>query len=71
MRDKEVGDSGEKDFGEGLQHELNNPLTGILGNAELLLSDQRRRTWNCRSSRKHASRRLRTWPFACERSYGA
>jgi len=29
-----VGD----DFGEVLRHELNNPLTGILGNAELLLA---------------------------------
>jgi signal transduction histidine kinase len=26
------------DFGELLRHEMNNPLTGILGNAELLLS---------------------------------
>lgn len=26
------------DFGEALRHELNNPLTGILGNAELLLA---------------------------------
>lgn len=26
-----------RDFGEVLHHELNNPLTGILGNAELLL----------------------------------
>lgn len=31
------------DFGEVLRHELNNPLTGILGNAELLLADIRRR----------------------------
>jgi signal transduction histidine kinase len=31
-----------KDFGEVLRHELNNPLTGILGNAELLLSEIRR-----------------------------
>lgn len=29
-------------FGEILRHELNNPLTGILGNAELLLADARR-----------------------------
>jgi len=29
-------------FGEILRHELNNPLTGILGNAELLLSEVRR-----------------------------
>ena len=27
----------DEDFGEVLRHELNNPLTGILGNAELLL----------------------------------
>jgi signal transduction histidine kinase len=26
-----------KDFGEILRHEINNPLTGVLGNAELLL----------------------------------
>jgi signal transduction histidine kinase len=30
------------DFGEVLRHELNNPLTGILGNAELLLLEARR-----------------------------
>ena len=29
-------------FGELLRHELNNPLTGILGNAELLLAEIRR-----------------------------
>jgi signal transduction histidine kinase len=28
-----------KDFAEVLRHELNNPLTGILGNAELLLTE--------------------------------
>ncbi len=33
----------EADFGELLRHELNNPLTGILGNAELLLAEVRRR----------------------------
>lgn len=32
-----------EDFGELLRHELNNPLTGILGNAELLLSEIRRK----------------------------
>jgi signal transduction histidine kinase len=31
-----------KDFGEVLRHELNNPLTGILGNAELLLVEVHR-----------------------------
>jgi signal transduction histidine kinase len=31
-----------EDFGEILRHELNNPLTGILGNAELLLAEIRR-----------------------------
>ena len=30
------------DFGEALRHELNNPLTGILGNAELLLAECKR-----------------------------
>ena len=30
-------------FGEILRHELNNPLTGILGNAELLLAEVRRK----------------------------
>ena len=29
-------------FGEVLHHGLNNPLTGILGNAELLLAEMRR-----------------------------
>lgn len=37
------GDGGEEDFGEVLRHELNNPLTGILGNAELLLAEIRRK----------------------------
>jgi signal transduction histidine kinase len=32
------------DFGEVLRHELNNPLTGILGNAELLLSEIQRKS---------------------------
>jgi signal transduction histidine kinase len=32
-----------EDFGEVLRHELNNPLTGILGNAELLLAEVHRR----------------------------
>jgi signal transduction histidine kinase len=31
----------ESDFGEILRHEVNNPLTGILGNAELLLAEFR------------------------------
>ena len=32
-----------EDFGEVLRHELNNPLTGILGNAELLLAELHRK----------------------------
>src|SRR5713101_4580594 len=36
-------DEVEEDFGEVLRHELNNPLTGILGNAELLLGEERRK----------------------------
>jgi len=35
-------DAAQEDFGEILRHELNNPLTGILGNAELLLTEIRR-----------------------------
>ncbi len=38
---------GREDFGEVLRHELNNPLTGILGNAELLLSEIRRKSDGC------------------------
>lgn len=37
------GDAGMATFGEVLRHELNNPLTGILGNAELLLAEVRRK----------------------------
>jgi signal transduction histidine kinase len=40
---KDVFGDGEEDFGEVLRHELNNPLTGILGNAELLLAEIRRK----------------------------
>jgi signal transduction histidine kinase len=36
-------DAVSEDFGQVLRHELNNPLTGILGNAELLLAEVRRK----------------------------
>jgi signal transduction histidine kinase len=36
-------DASVEGFGEVLRHELNNPLTGILGNAELLLAEVRRK----------------------------
>ena len=39
----ECNEDREEDFGEVLRHELNNPLTGILGNAELLLAEIRRK----------------------------
>lgn len=39
----ECDEGREEDFGEVLRHELNNPLTGILGNAELLLAEIRRK----------------------------
>lgn len=39
----EIFESEEEDFGEVLRHELNNPLTGILGNAELLLAEIHRK----------------------------
>jgi signal transduction histidine kinase len=38
VRGESMGQSEDaRDFGEVLRHELNNPLTGILENAELLL----------------------------------
>jgi signal transduction histidine kinase len=43
MRETVVQQAEEQDFGAVLRHELNNPLTGILGNAELLLVELRRR----------------------------
>jgi signal transduction histidine kinase len=42
-RDYNLTEDWEKDFAEVLRHELNNPLTGILGNAELLLAEISRR----------------------------
>jgi signal transduction histidine kinase len=36
-------ENGEEDFGEVLRHELNNPLTGIQWNAELLLAKLHRK----------------------------
>ncbi|MBS1841438.1 MAG: hypothetical protein JSS69_05220 [Acidobacteria bacterium] len=41
--ERESGAHAVEDFGQLLRHELNNPLTGILGNAELLLSEVRRK----------------------------
>jgi signal transduction histidine kinase len=37
-----AGEENENDFGEILRHEVNNPLTGILGNAEMLLAKKER-----------------------------
>jgi signal transduction histidine kinase len=39
---QETFEEAAEDFGEVLRHELNNPLTGILGNAELLLAEVHR-----------------------------
>jgi signal transduction histidine kinase len=38
-----VSEDWSRDFAEVLRHELNNPLTGILGNAELLLAEINRK----------------------------
>jgi nitrogen-specific signal transduction histidine kinase len=43
MREEKSPQNENRDFGEVLRHELNNPLTGILGNAELLLVELRRK----------------------------
>jgi signal transduction histidine kinase len=48
----------DEHFGELLRHELNNPLTGILGNAELLLAETRRQSG--RQPSDSAIRRLET-----------
>jgi signal transduction histidine kinase len=44
LRKETVMELDREDFGEVLRHELNNPLTGILGNAELLLSEIQRKS---------------------------
>ena len=56
MREEAKTQGQERDFGEVLRHELNNPLTGILGNAELLLVELRGRTWSCLRSSRRASK---------------
>lgn len=57
MREEQNQQMEERDFGEVLRHELNNPLTGILGNAELLLVELRRRNVDLPP---HAEARLET-----------
>ena len=57
MKDDENRQGEERDFGEVLRHELNNPLTGILGKAELLLVEMRR---NHVELPPHAQTRLET-----------
>jgi signal transduction histidine kinase len=42
MKETEIRPAEEMSFAAVLRHELNNPLTGILGNAELLLVEVRR-----------------------------
>lgn len=51
----EAADGGA--FGEILRHELNNPLTGILGNAELLLAEVQRKNGQLP---QHGQQRLET-----------
>ncbi len=43
MREIAIQQNEEQEFAAVLRHELNNPLTGILGNAELLLVELRRK----------------------------
>lgn len=59
--DELVGSADEPsgDFGEILRHEVNNPLTGILGNAELLLAEFKKKRGNGALS-DAALRRLQT-----------
>jgi nitrogen-specific signal transduction histidine kinase len=43
MREEEIRQDEEREFGEVLRHELNNPLTGILGDAELVPVELKRK----------------------------
>jgi signal transduction histidine kinase len=43
MTERPIHQNEESNFGAVLRHELNNPLTGILGNAELLLVELQRK----------------------------
>jgi signal transduction histidine kinase len=55
-----------RDFGEVLRHELNNSLTGILGSAELLLVELRRK--NVELLQSYFPKRSRAWrPLRCSR----
>jgi len=62
----------EEDFGEVLRHELNNPLTGILGNAELLLVEVHRNNDGKLPREENSGRKpLPLWPCVCaKRSAG-
>jgi signal transduction histidine kinase len=57
-RTLELGGKPVSDFGAVLRHEVNNPLTGILGNAELLVAEFRKR--NGASESSSALERART-----------
>ncbi len=60
--DSNLTEDWEKDFAEVLRHELNNPLTGILGNAEMLLSEIIRRTMGtCRAAGCSGWKPSRRW----------
>jgi signal transduction histidine kinase len=64
-------ENGEEDFGEVLRHELNNPPTGILGNAELLLAEiRRKKEVKFPAAGSSGSKRLPRWRCACGRRYG-
>jgi signal transduction histidine kinase len=43
MTERPIHHNEENNFAAVLRHELNNPLTGILGNAELLLAELHRK----------------------------
>ena len=64
---------GDLNFGEILRHELNNPLTGILGNAELLLVEMRRHNIAHLYSAevKRLERPSPRLPCACAKPYAA
>src|ERR1700674_432095 len=55
-----------KDFAKVLRHELNNPLTGILGNAELLLAEiARKKDGKLPHGGLERVETIAAWPCAC------
>ena len=71
MGDEAKSISGERDFGEVLRHELNNLLTGIVGNAELLLVEVRRKSVELPQPAQARWEIIASLAVRCEKQCGA